>query len=248
MERQIAAIVKVQLGTGAMNPASPTKIRVQCTNGLKSVLTAVKDDLLHQCDIELVAEFGSTKKLGEMIAAGEVGDVVILTDEAIDALIDRSRLAPGRIDIARSFIGVAVRKGFPHPDIETKATFIQTLKSARSISRSRLGISGLHIASMLEQLGLAEELAPKIKVYDGYAAQACAEGQTDLAIQQISELMPVSGLDIVGPLPEELQKVTIFSAGLAAASKQRAAGEKFIAYLTAAERAPILRGNGLEPA
>ncbi len=231
-----------------MNAVTPAKIRVQCTNGLKSVLATVKDDFARQTGIELLAEFGSTKKFVESISAGDVADVVVLTDEAIDALIALHRLAPGRDDLAKSFVGVAVRKGTPHPSIGSKAAFIHTLKMAKSISRSRLGASGLHIAALLEQLGLTAELTPKIKVYDGYAAQACADGEVDIAIQQISELIPIEGLEIVGPLPDELQKVTMFSAGIAATTKQRTAAEAFIAYVKAKERAPVLRAKGLEPA
>ena len=231
-----------------MNNVSATRIQILCTNGLKSVMAAIAGELASSTGVVIAAEFGSTKKFTDRIAAGDVPDVTILTDEAIDALIAQGQLASGRIDVARSFIGVAVRAGTPHPDIGSKAAFIAMLRSARAISRSRMGASGLHIAGLLQRLGLADELAPKIKVYDGYAAQACADGEVDIAIQQISELMPVVGLDIVGALPDELQKVTMFSAGISAATNQRAAAETFLGYVTAKERAPVLRANGLEPA
>jgi molybdate transport system substrate-binding protein len=143
---------------------------------------------------------------------------------------------------------LAVRKGAPRPDITTLAAFIATLRNAKSVSRSRQGISGLHLASELKRLGLADELSPKIKAYDGYAAQACANGETEIAIQQISELAPVDGLDIVGPLPDELQKITVFSAGIGAHSSHRDKALAFIAFLKANEALPTLRANGLEPA
>jgi molybdate transport system substrate-binding protein len=231
-----------------MDATTPVTIKVQCTNGLKSVLVAIEAGFARETGITMSPEFASTKKLLDTIAASEAADAVILTDEAINALIAQQRLQPGRTDLARSLIGVAVRKGTPHPDIGSRDAFLQTLKNAKSISRSRAGISGLHIAALLEQLGLAQELSPKIKVYDGFAAQACANGETEIAIQQISELMPVEGLDIVGPLPAELQKETMFSAGIGKNTQQAAAAAALIAYLKAGERTPVLRAKGLEPA
>jgi molybdate transport system substrate-binding protein len=223
-------------------------IQVLCTNGLKTVFEAIGKELTTATGVPFAAEYGSTKMFTDRIAGGDVPDVVILTDEAIDALIAQGKLAAGRVDLAKSLVGVAVRKGTPKPDISSSAAFIVALRAARLIARSRVGASGLHFASVLDRLGLADELAPKIKTYDGGAGQSCANGETDIAIQQISELMPVKGLDIVGPLPTELQKVTIFSAGIGAATTHRAAAEKFIAYIKGGERAAVLRTNGLEPA
>ena len=230
------------------NTVPPETIHILCTNGLKAVFEATGDQLSLHTGVAFTADYGSTKKFTDRIAAGETPDVVILTGDAIDALIAQGKLAKGRTDLAKSFVGVAVHKGAPTPDISTVAAFIATLRAARSISRSRVGASGLHIESLVKRLGLADELTPKIKVYDGYAAQACAEGEVEIAIQQLSELMSVVGLHIVGPLPDELQKVTMFSAGIGAATTQRAAAEKFIAYIKHRDRASVLRANGLEPA
>jgi molybdate transport system substrate-binding protein len=230
------------------NTAPPQTIRVLCTNGLKALFGAAGGRLTDETGVAFAADYGSTKKFTDRIAAGDVPDVVILTDEAIDTLIAQGKLAKGRIDLARSFIGVAVRKGAPKPDLSSVPAFIATLRAAKSIARSRVGASGLHLEELLNRLGLGAELAPKIKAYDGHAAQACADGETEIAIQQISELMPVAGLDIVGPLPAELQKVTMFSAGIGALTKQRGAAEKFIAYVKDPGRAAALRAHGLEPA
>ncbi len=231
-----------------MNTAAPPDIRVLCTNGLKSVFAAIEHKLAGAIGAAVSADFGSTRKFSDCIAQGNVPDVAILTDEAIDALIAQGRLAGRRIDVAKSFVGVAVRQGAPRPDIASPEAFIRTLRSAGSISRSRRGASGLHMAALLERLGLAQELAPRVKVYDGYAAQACADGEVEIAIQQISELMPVAGLDIVGPLPDAFQKVTMFSAGLGATTSNRAAAEALITLIRSAECAPVLRARGLEPA
>jgi molybdate transport system substrate-binding protein len=228
-----------------MTPAAATKVHVLCTNGLKSVFAALDRELPAKAGAPLALEFGSTKAFSDRIAGGDVPDVAVLSDVAIDTLIAQGKLAGKRIDVAKSYIGVAVRKGTRHPDISTPDAFIRMLKSAPSISRSKQGMSGLHMVELLDRLGLTDELAPKIKVFDGYAAQACAEGQVEIAIQQISELMPVAGLEIVGPLPGDLQKVTMFSAGLGAGTRAPAAGEALIRFVRG--QADVLRANGLEP-
>ncbi len=228
-----------------MGDSAKAVLDIGCSNGLKGVVVALTQDLQKKFG-QLAIHYGSTKQLSESMKPAT--DVVIMSDAAIDALIAAGTLAPQRLDIARSRIGLAVRTGTPRPDISTLPAFIATLRTAKSISRSRQGISGLHLAAELVRLGLAEELGPKVKAYDGYAAQACANGETDIAIQQISELAPVAGLDIVGPLPDELQKITIFSAGLGAQSERRATAVAFIEFLKSHQAEPTLRANGLEPA
>jgi molybdate transport system substrate-binding protein len=228
-----------------VNSADNPVLDVACSNGLKGVVVVMEDALRKRFG-RLAVSYGSTRQLTE--TAKPAIDVVIMSDAAIDTLIAAGTLAAQRFDLARSRIGVAVRKGAPRPEIATLATFIETLRNAKSIGRSRQGISGLHIAGELTRLGLAEELGPKFKAYDGYAAQACANGEVELAIQQISELAPVAGLDIVGPVPDELQKITIFSAGIGAHSGHRDRALAFIDCLKAKETAPVLRANGLEPA
>ena len=228
-----------------VNSADNPVLDVACSNGLKGVVAAMEDALRKRFG-RLAVSYGSTKQLTE--TAKPATDVVIMSDAAIDALIAAGTLAAERFDLARSRIGVAVRKGTPRPDITTLASFIETLRKAKSMGRSRQGISGLHIADELVRLDLADELGPKFKAYDGYAAQACANGEVEIAIQQISELAPVAGLDIIGPVPSELQKITIFSAGIGAHSGHRDIALAFIACLKSKEAAPTLRANGLEPA
>ncbi len=230
-----------------MTTASAT-LDVACTNGLKGLIVGMGDDLAAKAGVRYTIDYSSTKKMIDDIAAGKSPDLAIASADAIDTLLAQGKLAGGRIDIARSVVGVAVRKGTPHPDISTTAAFIQTLKNAPSISRSRLGMSGQHLAKLVERFGLEAELTPKIKVYDAYAGQACANGEVEIAVQQISELLPVEGLEIVGPLPDDIQLVTMFSAGIAAATQQRNAARKFVDALKSREMVPLLRANGLEPA
>jgi molybdate transport system substrate-binding protein len=228
-----------------MENSGSTAVTVACSNGLKGVVQALEGDLRKGVG-ELVISYGSTKHLTENMPPGT--DVVIMSDSAIDALIAGGQLAAGRFDLARSRIGVAVRPGTPRPDISTLEAFVAALRGAKSIGRSRQGISGLHLVGELARLGLTEELGPKVKAYDGYAAQACANGEVEIVIQQISELALVEGLDIIGPVPDALQKITVFSAGITAQSTHPDAALAFITLLKAKEAVPVLRANGLEPA
>ena len=229
-----------------MNTATPTKVQVFCGNGLKSVFAALEHELAAKAGAGIATSFASTKVLVDRINQGATPDVAILTDETVDALIAQGKLAGQRVDIATAAIGVAVRKGAPRPDISTTAGFVQLLRTTSSIARSKHGISGVHFADVVKQLGLTEALASKIKIIEGHAGQACANGETEIAIQQISELMPVSGIDIVGPLPDDLQKITMVSAGVGAHTKARAAAEAVIAHIKSQK--DVLRDKGLDPA
>ncbi len=128
------------------NRAGDAPLKVLCTNGLKSVFLETGEQLSSTTGVNFSAEYGSTKKFTDRVAEGDSPDVVILTDAAIDTLIGHGKLSQGRIDLAKSFIGVAVRTGTPKPDISSVPAFIATLRAARAISRSKMGASGLHIA------------------------------------------------------------------------------------------------------
>ena len=137
------------------NRAENAPLKVLCTNGLKSVFLEAGEQLSSKTGVNFSAEYGSTKKFTDRIAEGDTPDVVILTDEAIDTLIGQGKLSHGRTDLAKSFIGVAVRAGTPKPNISSVPAFIATLKAARAISRSKLGASGMHLETVLKKLGIA---------------------------------------------------------------------------------------------
>ncbi|PWT90802.1 MAG: molybdate ABC transporter substrate-binding protein [Proteobacteria bacterium] len=228
-----------------MDKGTSPALTVACSNGLKGAVRTLEADLRKKLGA-LAISYGSTRQFTDQLPPGT--DVVIMSDTGIDAMIAGGKLAAGRFDLALSRMGVAVRAGAPRPEITTLEAFIAALRNAKSIGRSRQGISGVYLAGEFERLGLSDELGPKIKAYDGYAPQACANGEVEIVIQQISELVIVEGLDIVGPVPDGLQKVTTFSAGITMQSTHRESALAFIACLKAKEAAPTLRTNGLEPA
>jgi len=191
--------------------------------------------------------YDSSVALMQRIDGGETGDAAVFTAAAIDTLIAQGKVA-ARTDLTRSFVGIAVRKGAPRPDIATPAAFKQAMLAAKSIARSKTGASGLYFASLIERLGLAGALGPKITVQDGIVGKLAARGEVEIAVQQISELMQADGIDIVGPLPDELQSVTVFSAGVFTASRARDLADAFVAELAAPAHAALIRSKGMEPA
>jgi molybdate transport system substrate-binding protein len=228
---------------------SDSAVDVLSTLALRGVLTEIADDFRARSGFRIAATYKSTNAVLTMIGEGARADVIIATREAIDRLLREDIIARGSTaDIALSGVGIAVRAGAPKPDIGTVAAFKRALLETKSISFSRQGASGIHFAEVIERLGIAEEVRRKAKIIDTYVGELAARGEVELAVQQISELMPVAGIDIVGPLPAELQKISIFSAGVFAAARNPAGGRKLVALLAAPALAPVLMRKGLEPA
>ncbi|CAA9277696.1 MAG: hypothetical protein AVDCRST_MAG08-3553 [uncultured Acetobacteraceae bacterium] len=197
----------------------------------------------------IAAAFAPTTALTERIGAGEAADVAILTAAAIDELTrDGILSADGRVDLARSVVGVAVRAGAPKPDIGSPGAFTRALLDARSLAYSRAGASGIFFADLIRRLGIAERVNAKATVIpSGLTGELAARGEVEVAIQQVSELLEVPGVDIVGPLPAELDAVTVFSGALFAASPRKRAGMALLRFLSAPDAAPVYARKGLEP-
>jgi molybdate transport system substrate-binding protein len=194
------------------------------------------------------ADFAPTVALLERLRAGEAADIAILTAQGIDDLMAEGIIAPGtRTDIARSFVGVAVKAGAPKPDITTVEQFKATLLKARTVAYSKIGASGIFFAGLLDRLGIAGAVRSLI-VPSGFTAERLITGEADLAIQQISELMMVPGIDVVGPLPPEIQTVAIFSGGLLTRSSHPDYATALLRSFASPAIAPVLQRTGLEPA
>jgi molybdate transport system substrate-binding protein len=200
--------------------------------------------VLHALGIE--ATVMPTALLMQRIRAGETADLAILLAESIDELIDAGILLPGRTDLARSQVGLAVRAGAPHPDISTVESFVAAMHAARSLALSRAGASGLFFTALLDRLGIAEMVNAKSHIIPaGYTGELVAHGKAEMAVQQISELMVVPGIDIVGPLPPGIEGISIFSAAVFAASSAPAAAASLIARLAAADNDSVFITRGL---
>jgi molybdate transport system substrate-binding protein len=183
------------------------------------------------------------------LARGEPADVLIMVGYALGNLINDGKVeADSRVDIARSPIGMAVKAGAPKPDISTVEAFKRTLLAAKSVAYSD-SASGVYVGTeMYEKLGILDQMKPKSRAIPADpVAGVVARGDAELGFQQISELLPVPGVDLVGPLPPEVQKITIFSAGIVKGAKEPEAGRALIRFLASAEAAPAIKKSGLDP-
>ena len=223
-----------------------TEIRVFSTIGMRTVLEELAPgfELAHGCTVARV--YDSSIAAMKRIAAGESGDVAVFTAAAIDDLIAQGKMA-ARTDLTQSFVGIAVRSGAPKPDISTPDMFKAAMLVAKSVAHSKTGASGLYFVSLMERLGLAGVIKPKAVVIDGIVGKLAASGEAEIAVQQISELMQADGIDIVGPLPDELQSITTFSAGVFTASVQQDLATAYIADLASPKHAALIRRKGMEP-
>ncbi|SRR5579883_132382 len=224
-------------------------VRLLSTLALQGALVRLGGQFETATGIRIDADFAPTVGLLPRLRGGEAADLVILTREGLDELAAEGRLiADSRTDLARSHVGLAVRAGAPHPDIATPAALRATLLAARSVAYSRIGASGIYFASLIAQLGIAAEINARATVVaSGFTAERLISGEADIAIQQISELKQVRGIEVVGPIPPELQTPGLFSAGIMANAKQRRDAERLLRFLASPEVAAVLRENGLEP-
>jgi molybdate transport system substrate-binding protein len=185
------------------------------------------------------------------IEAGESFDVVIASPAALDTLGKSGRIAGGGIDLAKVGVGVAVREGAAKPDISTVEGFKQALLAAKAVAYidpASGGSSGIYLSGLLDRLGIGAAVRPKaVLVHGGASADRVASGEADVAVQQISELLPVKGVVLVGPLPAEIQNYTVYSAGIAAGSRQRASAEALIDLLRSGGGAAVLTSKGMQP-
>ncbi len=220
------------------------------SNGVKAVVLDLLPEFDRLSGVTPAITWASTNMLLDEIARGATGDLAILTDEAIDDLIRQGRIVAGsRVDLARSAIGIAVRQGAHKPDIGSAQALKTTLLAARAISYSKTGISGVYFPTVLDRLGIAAQVASKVLIPPPGVpvGEVVAKGDAEIGVQQISELLPVPGIEIVGPLPAELQKLTVFSAGLFVGAEEPQIAKALVALLTAPAARPAYQRKGMEP-
>jgi molybdate transport system substrate-binding protein len=171
--------------------------------------------------------------------------VLVFPAPGIDDLVKQGKLvADSKIILARSGMGIAVRAGAPKPDISTPDALKRTLLAAKSIVYTDPALrspSGVHFAKVLERLGIAEEMKPKSMLHDGVGSEFVARGEIELAIQQISEIVPVQGVELVGPLPADLQLTTVFATAIGADAKEQGAAKEFVKFLASPAVAAVIK-------
>ena len=229
--------------------AQAADIVVLSSTGLTSTLTTLQQTYETKNGDKLVLNFATTGQLKKRIEGGEAFDFCILTAPVIDELTKSGKIAGSRIDLSRSSIGVAVKKGAPKPDLSTAETFKQAILAAKSVAYTPDGASGLYFVGLTERLGIADAVKAKARTIPGGAAgELVAKGEAELAIQQISELLLVPGIELAGPLPPELQSITTFSAGIATQAHNTRGAQALAAFLTTPDAIAVIRAMGMEPA
>ncbi len=223
-------------------------VRVLSTLALAGAVRALAEEYRAKSGARIDADFAPTARLLQRLKEGETADVLILTDEGLATLASAGTVAKqSRVDLARSWVGLAVKTGEPHPDISTEAALRAALLAARSVAYSRLGASGIFFAQLITKMGIEKEINARATVVPmGFTAERIVAGEADVAIQQLSELKQVKGIEIVGPLPYHLQTPAVFSAGCMTSSKNVAASDLLLKFLSSPEATPALIESGLE--
>jgi molybdate transport system substrate-binding protein len=226
---------------------------------ISTAIKAVTDELLppfEQANGHTIrASYAPSGALIPRFMSGEPVDVFLTDSTAIDALITQGKIVGGRIDLARTGIGIAVRKGAPRPDVSTPEALKRALLAAKSVGHASPAggsITAAHIHGVFQRLGIAEQVTPKVKLAaggpNGRVSVLVSSGEAEIGLQQVSELMSNPAVEVIGMLPAELQLTTLYSAGVTASARQAEAAKALIRALTAPAAAPIYKARGLDPA
>ena len=229
--------------------ASAAEITVMSSAAVKEFYLELVPQFEKASGHKVVTQWVGGLDVQKRIRAGELVDLVILARPPIEALTQEGRLAPGsRLDLAQSGVGVAVRAGAPRPDISSGEALKRTLLSAKSIAHSS-GPSGDHITAMIARMGITDEVKAKIlQTKPGNpVGMVVARGEAEIGFQQVSELLPVAGITFLGPLPPDVQNITVFSGGVHTAAKEPAAARALMKFLGSPAATPVIRKHGMEP-
>ncbi|OGA02363.1 MAG: hypothetical protein A2W68_09360 [Betaproteobacteria bacterium RIFCSPLOWO2_02_64_14] len=240
-----AGSVSVDRGPGA----SAVEIKVLSSGAATAVLANLVPEFERASGHKVSAAYASTNRIIGRIQDGETADVVILNGPGIEELIKQGRIVPGsRVDLGRTGLGIAVRKGAVKPDISSVEALKQTLIDARSIAHTATGASGVYFAGLIERLGIAEKLRPRIKVIPGgLVGEIVAKGEVEIGVQMVSEILAVPGAELVGPLPPEVQSTTVLCAAVFSGTRHPGAAHALVRFLTTPAAARVMRDKGLGP-
>src|SRR5579871_3908568 len=245
------ALAALLLFTGAADAA---EVHVMISGGLTAAFNALVPEFEKQTGNKVVVAYGpsmgtTTNAIPVRLERGEPADVLIMVGYALGDLAKKGKVVPdSQVELVKSGIGIAVKAGAPRPDISTADALKRALLAAKSVAYSD-SASGVYISTeMFKKLGIEDEMKDKARMIPATpVGEIVAKGEAELGFQQISELKPVAGIDIVGPLPADLQKITIFSAGIATASKEPEAGKALVKFLSSPAASAEIVKSGMEP-
>ena len=242
----LKAVVLALMMMAAPLAASAAEVTLFISNAVKTVLEDMGPRFERESGHKLIMTFGSTNPLKARIEKNESFDLTILGEDGIDELTQKGRLvAASRTVVARSGMGVAIRKGAPKPDLSTAEAFRRTMLNAKSVAYIDGGITGSYLAVLFQRLGITENM--KAKFVNTRGGEAVARGEVELGVTQISEVLYEKGAELAGPLPPEIQNYTRFSAALSVNARQADAARALLKMLVSPEAARVLREIGMEP-
>ena len=228
--------------------AVAAEIKLMASTGVRAVMNELAPQFEKSTGHKLVTDFAVIAILKRRIEAGEAFDVVIPGPELIDELVRQGKVAADtRAAFGRTGVALGVRKGAPKPDISTPEKLKRVLLDAKAVGHSREGQSGVHFRAALERLGIAKEMAPKLRPYDdGGSSVALQKGEIDIAASGTGPILEMPGVDLLGGLPPEVQSYVRFSIGVSTAAKDPQAARALARYLTSPAVAPAFKAKGLE--
>ena len=237
-----------------MNTARAAEINAFISTAIKSVTDEVLPPFERASGSTIHALYSPPGALLKHFEAGEPADVFLTGSDAIDKLIAEGKVAPGRVDLATTGIGICVKKGAPHPDVSTPEAFKRALLAAASVAYvapAGGSVTGPHIEAMFKTLGIAEQMAAKTVLAaggpNGRVSVKVSSGEAAIGLQQVSELLTNPGVDVVGMLPGDLQQTTIYSGGVTTSAKNAEGAKALIAAMAAPAVKPIYKAKGMEP-
>jgi len=242
----LTAIVGVLMLAGT---AAAVEIQVIASSAFREVYLELVPQFEQMHKQKVVASFSSSPDIMKRAKAGESADLFILASGSVDELIKLGKVVPGsRVDLAKSGMGIAVRAGAPKADISSSDAVKRALLAAKSIGYSG-GASGAYVIELVQRMGIADELKPKLRQAPPGVpvGDLVARGEVEIGLHQMSELLPVAGIDILGPLPADIQQFTVFAAGVSTGAKTPDAAKELVKFLTAPETVPLIRKKGMEP-
>jgi len=233
----------------AASPATAAELKVLSGEGAKVAVAALCAQFETATGTKVDVHFSVNADVIKKADAGEAFDVVVGNPPTIEKLIASGKVVAGsRADIGRSGLGVAVKRGAPKPAIGTVDDFKKTLLAAKAVAFPGRGASGIYFVGLLDRMGIKDQMQGKLKPMAAEdTAEVVARGEADMVVVVATRLVGVGGLDVVGPIPEELQTKIGFAAGLSASAKQPEAAKALIKFLSAPSAAPTLKANGVEP-
>ncbi len=229
--------------------ATAAEIKVLSSNAIKEAYLELVPGFERVTEHKVATIWAGTVEIMKRMQAGETFDLIIMAGPSLDELVKLGKIVPGsRVDLVKSGVGVAVRAGAPKPDISSSDAVKKALLAARSIGFST-GPSGVYLAGLFQRMGIADEIKPKLKqVPPGVpVGTIIASGEAEIGFQQMSELIHVAGIDYLGPLPADIQRITVFSGGIHTGAKQADAAKALVKFLTAPAAVPVIKKHGLEP-